>query len=250
MMIVGKWCHVMGTTSSYWSVAFELNHSSLVADYINNLCIMKLEKVIEYWYKEYWSFHIAPYPCLEKVSSIKWLNTDPLNGWQTAWWSNNLGTRLVIIVIPYLLEVPHVCPTLVHFQKIVFTSLTSIKAWQLHVYIVDITTSSVDTIRSLTVNSIPIISMWFRQILRRLTMGRYIKQPHLRSAFGAKRVILVAACFAVFIFFMMYAEFSRGNQPRSAIPHSVPKSGEGSLKFDSPGAAIAPKLGNETARYD
>jgi hypothetical protein len=80
-------------------------------------------------------------------------------------------------------------------------------------------------------------------------MGRYIKQPHLRSAFGARRVILIAACFIVFIFLMMYAEFKRGDQPRSAIPHTVPKAGEGALKFDSPGAAIAPKLGNATLRY-
>jgi hypothetical protein len=60
---------------------------------------------------------------------------------------------------------------------------------------------------------------------------------------------MIAACFAVFLFLMVYAEFKRGDQPRSAIPHTVPKAGEGALKFDSPGAAIAPKLGNETARY-
>jgi hypothetical protein len=80
-------------------------------------------------------------------------------------------------------------------------------------------------------------------------MGRYIKQPHLRTAFGARRILMIAACFAVFLFLMIYAEFRKGEQPRSAIPHTVPIAGEGALKFDSPGAAIAPKLGNATARY-
>jgi len=48
---------------------------------------------------------------------------------------------------------------------------------------------------------------------------------------------------------MIYAEFQKPNQPTTAIPHTVPKQGDTPLRFDLPGAAIAPKLGNATARF-
>ena len=76
-------------------------------------------------------------------------------------------------------------------------------------------------------------------------MGRYIQQPPMRSAFAPRRFLVLGLVAFIFLFILFVGSF-RDSQPSPAILKNV---GKEQSKFDSPGTAIAPKLGNETAKY-
>jgi len=78
-------------------------------------------------------------------------------------------------------------------------------------------------------------------------MARYIRQPPLRSAQASRRIVLIGVTGAIIFFILFIASFREGSQPTSVVPAHA---GSGRGPLDSPGKAIAPKLGNETAKAE
>lgn len=79
-----------------------------------------------------------------------------------------------------------------------------------------------------------------------VNVARYIHSPPLRAAQATRRFILLGFA-ALTIIFILFITSLRGTaQPASIVPAHA---GTDRGPLDAPGKAIAPKLGNETAKY-
>ena len=76
-------------------------------------------------------------------------------------------------------------------------------------------------------------------------MARYIQPPQLR-AMGPRRFLILVVFTGVLMFVLFIASFKQdASQPRTIVPSNR---GSNRGPLDSPGHAIASKLGNETAK--
>ena len=77
-------------------------------------------------------------------------------------------------------------------------------------------------------------------------VARYIHSPPLRAAQATRRFVLLGLSVLAIIFILFITSLRGASQPSSVVPAHA---GTDRAPLDAPGKAIAPKLGNETAKY-